>query len=304
MDNNIGVIVGRFQAPYIHEGHMELLEYVCSRHKKVIIFLGSPHVKGSRKNPLDFTTRKYMITSLGFDNIIIDEQMDNRSDYVWSENLDNKIKEHLNDDQTAILYGSRDSFIPRYHGKFKTQEFNGSSPNKNSTEIRETASKNPINTEQFRMGVVYGVYNQYPKCVPTVDVCAIDGNNNILLAKKPGEDKWRFVGGHVDPTDKSLEEAALREFFEETGGGKGVGYVSPKYVCSSIVDDWRYRGIESKIMTTLFLVTILNGESLIPSDDISELGWFNLDEVTTRGWIEENIIEEHVELMKILIKKL
>jgi hypothetical protein len=39
-----------------------------------------------------------------------------------------------------------------------------------------------------------------------------------------------------------------REFYEETGGN--VGELT--YICSQQVHDWRYKGTEHGIMTTLF----------------------------------------------------
>ena len=48
---DIGVVVGRFQVPYLHQGHLDLLETVQSRHKKVIIFLGMTSTLTTRNNP-------------------------------------------------------------------------------------------------------------------------------------------------------------------------------------------------------------------------------------------------------------
>lgn len=36
-------------------------------------------------------------------------------------------------------------------------------------------------------------------------------------ANNPGANQWAFIGGFVDMCDMSLEDAAKREFFEETG---------------------------------------------------------------------------------------
>ena len=55
--NTIGVIIARFQSPYLHEGHKALLESVKINHSKTIIVLGVSPVLGSRKNPLDYHTR-------------------------------------------------------------------------------------------------------------------------------------------------------------------------------------------------------------------------------------------------------
>lgn len=46
----VGVVVGRFQVPDIHEGHHSLLEYVLSKHNKVCLVLG---VAPTRSTPLN-----------------------------------------------------------------------------------------------------------------------------------------------------------------------------------------------------------------------------------------------------------
>jgi bifunctional NMN adenylyltransferase/nudix hydrolase len=122
----------------------------------------------------------------------------------------------------------------------------------------------------------------------------------ILLAKKPGEDLLRFVGGFVDPTDGSLEHAASREFREETGGAEISGF---KYIGSFRVNDWRYRSERDKIMTALFIGTYAFG-SLTPSDDISSLEWVETSTFLEEGWIQKNVMEEHWPLALALATEL
>ena len=58
---DVGVLVGRFQVPNLHPGHIELIQSVCEAHSKVLIFLGLAPTKATRNNPLDFESRKHMI---------------------------------------------------------------------------------------------------------------------------------------------------------------------------------------------------------------------------------------------------
>lgn len=47
----------------------------------------------------------------------------------------------------------------------------------------------------------------------------VQKQNKFLLierAKKEGQLLWAFPGGKVEPTDKTLEDAIIREVFEET----------------------------------------------------------------------------------------
>jgi len=56
--NSIGVIIARFQTPYLHEGHKAVLQTVTKNHNKTVIVLGISPLRGGRKNPLDFKQEK------------------------------------------------------------------------------------------------------------------------------------------------------------------------------------------------------------------------------------------------------
>ena len=194
-----GVIIGRFQTPELHSEHIKLIQYVLDRHEKVILFLGVSSTLANKKHPMDFITRKYMIEEqFGISKLIIMPLSDNKSDEIWSKQLDSKIKEVFPLGSVTI-YGSRDSFIPYYKGINKTLELQ---PDVfvSATDIRELASKKVISSSEFRAGIIYSVYNQFPVVYSTVDI-AIIKDNEILLGQKLGETEWRFIGGFVDVTD-------------------------------------------------------------------------------------------------------
>ncbi|MDR6945075.1 hypothetical protein [Mucilaginibacter pocheonensis] len=52
------VIIARFQTPYLHNGHKQLINTVKENHAKLIILLGVSPIMGSRKNPYDYYTRE------------------------------------------------------------------------------------------------------------------------------------------------------------------------------------------------------------------------------------------------------
>jgi len=287
---SVGVIIGRFQVHELHEGHIELINHVITKHSKVIIFLGISNSLVTKNNPLDFVTRKAMIVK-HYKQITILPLKDKRSDIIWSKNIDEKIKEIYPIDD-VILYGSRDSFIPYYCGIFKIQEVEQKYYT-SGTESRKNVSEEIKSSPDFRAGVIYAAYNQYPTVHPTVDI-AIIKEKEILLAKKPNESKYRFVGGFVDPTDQSFEHAAKREVHEETK----LEVDDLKYIMSSKIDDWRYKNEETKIISTLYIATYIFGRPE-PSDDISELRWFNLDSIKL-----DDIVDEHKYMMIILLQKM
>ena len=296
--HEIAVIIGRFQIHQLHKAHSDVIESVMSNHKKVILFLGVTQVMGSSSNPLDFASRKSMIQEK-YPELVVLSLPDKRDDESWSKNLDVRIREVFQIGK-VLLYGSRDSFIPHYHGQFDTAELE-QEIYVSGTEIRKQVSEEIKSSKEWRAGVIYGNYNRYPTSFQTVDIAVFnEDESKVLLAKKPNEEKYRFIGGFVDVKDTSLEQAAKREFWEEAGKAE-IAITS--YVGSFRVDDWRYRSERDKIMTVLFKAKYIYGH-LSPSDDISELKFFKIEDLKTTGGIIENIIEEHQSMMSILLSKM
>lgn len=284
---SIGVIVARFQIHDLHDGHHYVIKQVTQNHKKTIIFLGVPRFIGTKKNPLDFDTRKKMIQSDYPDSIIlaIQDQSDNNR---WTSELDKRIREVYPHGE-VLMYGSRDSFIPHYkngNGKFDTKEleplgtFAG-------TDVRRLISEEVKNSKDFRSGVIYQSYNSFPKVIPTVDIVPIDEKDRVLLCRKYDESKWRFIGGFIKNSDLSAELAAKRIFKNKVGiNSEGDDY---RYIGSYQIPDWRFRGEEDKIMTTFFTCRHLWG-SINPTGDIAELKFFNLSELSSEMFMSEHSI--------------
>jgi len=304
--NGIGVIVGRFQVSELHEGHIELFESVLQRHEKVICVLGLSAVKATKANPLNFVARCKMIEEK-FPDIQCVYQKDQPSNESWSKQIDNLIGDHVPPESDVKLYGSRDSFIDSYLGRYPTVElvqksFTSGTQNRKSNGINSGKSK------EFREGVIWATENQYATAFSAVDVAIVNfDTNRILLGRKPHETKFRLVGGFVDPRTGGdgnfLEINARRETMEETG----LVVEQLDYVDSFLVDDWRYRGEENKIFSTLFIGHYSSGRPS-PNDDIVQLQWFD---IPYDGMIEcfsglnkEDIVDEHHKLLDAVINKL
>lgn len=106
------VIIGRFQTPYLHPGHLWLIATALREKGMVLILLGcnKGDVRDDR-NPYGYEFRRAVINSI-FPQVVIRPLVDKPSDEEWSSDID-KILEKVND---PTLYYSRDSFIKSYSG--------------------------------------------------------------------------------------------------------------------------------------------------------------------------------------------
>jgi bifunctional NMN adenylyltransferase/nudix hydrolase len=287
---DVGVVVGRFQVASLHWAHQELIERVLDRHQKVLVFIGLAPTRNSQENPLDFEARKQMILA-EFPNVTVGYVEDSHSDEVWSRNFDKEVRKFLTPSQSVCVYGGRDSFIARYHGKLPVREFEQEAYVSGSEMRKEIASRSTKATPEFREGVIWATFNRWAATMPTVDIaCFNEDWSKILLGRKPAETEFRLPGGFIDPKDPNAEAAARREMTEETG----ATITDPVYVTSILVDDWRYRNEVDKIMTFLFRAKLMYGP-LKAGDDLAEIRWFPVDSIHKR-----DIVATHHSLIDAL----
>jgi bifunctional NMN adenylyltransferase/nudix hydrolase len=214
------------------------------------------------------------------------------SDDLWSKRLDGMIEDLLTPSQSAILYGSRDSFISHYKGKHETEELVPSTY-VSGTEIRKEISRTVQSSFEFRAGVVWAMHNQWPRCFPTVDIVVYNNRGEILVARKPDETGYRFIGGFAMPNSLSYEDDAAREAKEEAG----VDVKDLKYIGSYKIDDWRYRSETDKIKTVFFAAKY-DGGDVKAADDVCEVRWLPVHDNATFGNQFENV---HVDLVEAFL---
>ena len=285
---DVGVIVGRFQVPNLHDSHIDLIESVRKNHPKVIIFLGVSPLLVSTNNPLDFESRKQMLLER-FPDVTVLYIKDTKYDAIWSRRLDEQIKDVVSDNQTVTLYGSRNSFISHYSGKHRVAELE-STTTLSGSDIRKSIKARVRPSYDFRAGVIWAALNKFKQTYHTVDVAIYnEDESEVLLGKKPYNDKWQFIGGFTNPECSSDEEDARRETFEETG--LEVGPL--EYIGSRNIEDWRYKNESDKIRTSLFKTYRLFGVAK-GADDLPEVKWFKINEVV------EVLDEMHMPLWEML----
>jgi len=273
--NTMGVIIGRFQCDQLTEGHKHVMNRIFDLHRKVTIFVGvAPMV--SKKNPMDFETRKFMLQE-EYPSAIILPLSDHRDDHEWSKELDRQIA-LVHKFGPAKIYGGRDCCLIHYSGKHEIEAFtvDKKMADINATQIRNEIGKTALDSIDFRRGVIYARENNFYNPFPTVDIAPIafhDGKADttepyVLMARKPQEKTVGFVGGMVDHDDSGYALAAARELKEETH--LETVWQDMQYLGSFRIPDWRLsQGIS--IITTFFAVWVPDFLKAAADDDIAEI---------------------------------
>lgn len=269
---DVGVIIGRFQVDELHSGHHKLIVDVLNRHRKVLVILGKAPVPHTQNNPLDFESRKQMLMR-AYPELTVLYVRDVHDDERWSKQVDTVVSDWLTPNQTALLYGSRNSFINNYTGRFDTFELPDSHA-LSGTQVRQELGRAVRNSADWRAGVIWASRNKFPVSYQTVDIAIFKPDySQLLLGKRDNEPAWRLPGGFADSYTDSLEDDAVREAMEETT----CSLDNLNYVCSKRIPDWRYIGEPDCIKTALFIATTIDTPKA--GDDIDHVRWFDLSEV-------------------------
>jgi hypothetical protein len=148
----VGVVVGRFQVPELHDGHRFILQTVRGRHPNFGVAIGIANDIDA-KNPLPYNIRATMIAEEFHDAITFPIRDIPLSDQEWSANLDVEIRKHF-PVGAVRLYGSRDSFAPFYVGAFPVTVIDATE-SWTGTQVREHVGQETLNNAEFRRGVIF-----------------------------------------------------------------------------------------------------------------------------------------------------
>ena len=293
-ENAVGVIIGRFQVAELHQGHLDYINFVLSQnHDLNIVLLGLAPTKATKHNPLDFDSRRRMIEEAFPGKFTIMYQNDLPDDKDWANAVIKNIAP-IAGNRDIVIYGGRDNSLKYFPDTVKVVIYEPTVylPD-NGTEQRISAGKQVKNSKDWRLGCLYATQNRYDTVFPTVDCAIFDDDNYeyMYLAKKEKEKKFRFVGGFANPIkDKSFEQTVKREVYEETG----LEVTPPIYIGSTIINDWRYKAENDKIITSFFIMKKCFG---LPKaqDDIAELHKVKLNDIN-----ESMFVPEHIPLLNML----
>jgi bifunctional NMN adenylyltransferase/nudix hydrolase len=295
---NVGVVVGRFQVPELHDGHRQLLAYVSKQSDLLVVLVGVSPIDGyAPEHPLTFAQRAQMLGECCYEGMLVLPVMDVPTNQAWSEALDTMLRNMFPTDDIT-LYGGRDSFIPKYSGKLPTV-IHLPSPEVDASGSTVRAAFKIENQRAFMRGQIYALNSQYPEGLSdrghrararqSRDV----GVMEVLLIQRADTGAWCFPGGFVDPTDGTYEQAAKRELSEEVGL---MSEAPLEYIGSAYIHDWRYRSSRDCIMTTFFLSHHTSGFAKLKTDEVTEARYVRIAEC------RDFVANAHKPLAQMLVK--
>jgi bifunctional NMN adenylyltransferase/nudix hydrolase len=137
---------------------------------------------------------------------------------------------------------------------------------------------------------------RYPPIFSTADAVVIQSGHVLMIKRRaePGRGLWALPGGYVNAnTDKSVEDAAIRELREETQIRVPAPVLRGSIVRSKVFDaiDRSPRG---RIITHAFHIQLPDGElpKVKGSDDAEKARWVPIAEVKS-----EECFEDHFEII-------
>jgi len=129
-----------------------------------------------------------------------------------------------------------------------------------------------------------------------VDVIVVNGKNEILLVKRAANlingGKYAIPGGFVD-RNETISDAGIREVLEETG------YNAESLLLFKIIDNPNRPKEDRQNIAFIYVAKVKGGEKVLNSE-VSEISWFNLNQLPDR----DQFAFDHYETIQLYIKYL
>ena len=292
----VGVVVGRFQTPILHQGHHAVIGEADKHHKLCIVVGVRPSQPVTKSDPLDYPAREQMIKE-EYPEATVLALPDQPTDEGWSESLDALIASLFPFDKPT-LYGGRDSFKGHYTGRNDVKEVDAIS-GISATSVRDVDGAKVENHESWRRGVIYAAHNRYGLIYPCVDIVVVrphpdgSGTHQALVGSRTNErGAHRLPGGHVDPRDTGALQAAQRELREETG----VETAEWTFIDNLRVKSWRDTPNGGVIFTSLYCAKLAFGPAKA-GDDLDNVGWIPVEGLKALKWADDHakLVERFLE---------
>jgi bifunctional NMN adenylyltransferase/nudix hydrolase len=329
------VLIGRFQ-PF-HNAHLEIVKRATALCDQLVIITGSAKQPRTYKNPFTSKERSAMIkdATRGLSiRIQVEENIDTiYNDQAWAVRIQGIVSRyHVIGTKTGIIGHKKDesSFYLDMFPQWVYENVEEIEP-LSAVNIRDLYFKWTFNSNFIKNVVPETTYDflmqfrkteefaqvvrerefitehnkqyaglKYPPIFSTADCCVIQSGHVLMIKRRaePGKNLMALPGGYVNAqTDKSVEDAAIRELREET-----MIKVPEPVLRGSIVRSKVYDAIDrsprGRIITHAFLIQLPDGElpRVKGSDDALKAKWIPISEIKS-----EECFEDHWEILNDLI---
>ena len=324
---NTLVLIGRFQ-PF-HNAHLEIIKRSTALCDKLIVITGSAAQPRTYKNPFNSTERALMIKAAtgGLSlNIVIESNIDAiYNDQAWAVRVQGIVSKYrILGTKTAVIGHKKDesSFYLDMFPQWEYVDVEEIEP-LSAVNIRDLYFKRNANMAFIRGVVPETTFNflekfihtaewhqivaerefvenykkqyaslPYPPIFSTADAVVIQSGHVLMIRRRaePGRGLWALPGGYVNAnTDKSVEDAAIRELREETGIKVPAPVLRGNIVRSRVFDaiDRSPRG---RIITHAFHIQLPDGElpKVKGSDDADKARWVPIADVRSEDCFEDH----------------
>ena len=326
------VLIGRFQ-PF-HNAHLEIVKRATALCDRLIIVVGSSRQPRTYKNPFSFDERARMIrdATRGLNlQISVEPNIDTiYNDQAWAVRVQQIVAQHtMPGDRVGIIGHKKDDssfyldMFPQWgYEDVELVEF------LSAVDVRDLYFKWTFNSNFIKNVVPDSTYEslmtfrqteefaqiirerefiaehnkqyaglKYPPIFSTADAVVICSGHVLMIKRRaePGKGLWALPGGYVNArTDKSVEDAAIRELREETQIKVPAPVLRGSIVRSRVFDaiDRSPRG---RIITHAFYIMLPDGElpKVKGSDDAEKARWVPIAEVRS-----EDCFEDHYEILQ------
>jgi bifunctional NMN adenylyltransferase/nudix hydrolase len=329
---NTLVLIGRFQP--LHNAHLEIIKRATALTDELVIIAGSANQPRTYKNPFTFDERVAMIkaaTSGLAMRVHVESNIDTiYNDQAWAVRIQSIVSKYrVLGGRTAVIGHKKDasSFYLDMFPQWEYVDVEKIEP-LGATDIRDLYFKQSFNsnfiknvvptttydflmefrqTEEFQQIIrereFVETYKKqyaslpYPPIFSTADAVVIQSGHVLMIKRRaePGKGLWALPGGYVNAnTDRTVEDAAIRELREETMIKVPAPVLRGNIVRSKVFDaiDRSPRG---RIITHAFFIQLPDGElpRVKGSDDAEKARWVPIAEVKS-----EECFEDHYEIIQ------
>lgn len=324
------VLIGRFEPA--HNAHIRLIQEARKRAHQVIVIIGSSFLPRTYKNPFTFAERKAMLeASLGdTTGVVIVPNTDSMYDNTaWSVRIQDIVQDHRIGVTVALIGHNKDA-TTWYLDSFPQWEFIDiplieqlSASDIRDLYFREKPNLNFIKSvvpepvleylEKFMLSGAYeSVLNerlhilkyrqqfshlQFEPIFVTADAVVIQCGHVLMVTRKaePGRGLLAFPGGFVNAsTDRSVEDAAIRELKEETGIKVPIPALRGS-IKESRVFDAVDRSSRGRVITHAFKIMLPDGPlpKVRGMDDAAKAEWIPISKISS-----EDCFEDHFDILQ------